>query len=80
MLNSGHVTEALCEQALQNDTHAVLSKPTDFSEFVRTIKAALGRHQHIFLNGDRSIGKSLESPWRNAELSRASFKELMPDE
>jgi CheY-like chemotaxis protein len=42
ILNSGNVTEALREQALQNGAYAVLSKPTDFSELTRAIKAALG--------------------------------------
>lgn len=44
ILNSGHVTEALREQALQDGAYAVLSKPTDFSELARAIKAALGTH------------------------------------
>ncbi len=41
ILNSGNVTEALRDQALQAGAHAVLSKPTDFSELARAINIAL---------------------------------------
>ena len=41
ILNSGNVTETLRDQALQAGVHAVISKPTDFSELALAIKAAL---------------------------------------
>jgi CheY-like chemotaxis protein len=41
ILNSGNVTEVLRDQALQAGAHAVLSKPTDFSELARAINIAL---------------------------------------
>jgi CheY-like chemotaxis protein len=41
ILNSGNVTEALRDQALQAGAYAVLSKPTDFSELARAINIAL---------------------------------------
>ena len=50
ILNSGHVTEALREQALQDGAYAVLSKPTDFSELARAINTALGTYSGISLN------------------------------